>query len=141
VLALAGIDALIALGFALIYGAAGSRWLTQGAFLASLLVFSVAMTALWVRVERSHPGGRDALSRLGRAVLALLVVVVGMPALVLAPLFALQEAAPAEAGLANIIRPSLILLLIALVLTVAVNVAGLGVLVVSRAARLADLTP
>ena len=34
----------------------GSRWLTQGAFLASLAVFFISLTALWVYVERSRPG-------------------------------------------------------------------------------------
>lgn len=130
-LALAGIDALAALGFALIYGAAGSRLLTQGAFLAGLAVFFISITALWVRVESLRLGGRDALSRLGRTMLALLLVVVGLPALVLAPLFALQEALPAEAGFADLVRPVMVLLLIALALTMAMNVAGLGVLVAS----------
>jgi hypothetical protein len=131
VLALAGIDALAAVGFAVIYAAAGSRRLTQGAFAAGLIVFFVAMAAVWVRIERSRPGGRDALSRLGRGGLALLLVVVGLPTVVLTPLFAMQDAVPAEAGLGDLIRPAMVLLLIALLLTIALNVAGLAVAAVS----------
>jgi hypothetical protein len=62
VLLLAGTNALATVAFALIYAGAGSRWLTQGAFLASLAVFFFLLTALWVHVERSRPA-RDALSR------------------------------------------------------------------------------
>jgi hypothetical protein len=131
VLALAGIDALAAVGFAVIYAAAGSRRLTQGAFAASLIVFFVAMAAVWVRIERSRPGGRDALSRLGRGGLALLMVVVGLPTVVLTPLFAMQDAVHADAGLGDLIRPAMVLLLIALLLTIALNVAGLAVAAVS----------
>jgi hypothetical protein len=130
-LALAGIDALAAVGFAVIYAAAGSQRLTQGAFAASLIVFFVAMAAVWVRIERSRPGGRDALSRLGRGGLALLLVVVGLPTVVLTPLFALPDAVHADAGLGDLIRSAMVLLLIALLLTIALNVAGLAVAAVS----------
>lgn len=130
-LRLAGINALAIVTFALIYAAGGSRWLTQGAFLASLAVFFISLTALWVYVERTRPGARDVLSRIGRGVLALVVVVVGLPAVVLAPLFALQEALPPEAGFADVVRPVMVLLLLALVLVIAMNVAGTVVLAVS----------
>jgi hypothetical protein len=130
-LRLAGTNALSIVTFALIYGAGGSRWLTQGAFLASLAVFFISLTALWVHVERTRPGTCDVLSRLGRGVLALVVVVIGLPAVVLAPLFALQEALPPEAGFADVVRPVMVLLLLALVLVIAMNVAGTVVLAVS----------
>ena len=130
-LRLAGINALAIETFAMIYAAGGSRWLTQGAFLASLAVFFISLTALWVYVERTRPGARDVLSRIGRGVLALVVVVVGLPAVVLAPLFALQEALPPEAGFADVVRPVMVLLLLALVLVIAMNVAGTVVLAVS----------
>lgn len=130
-LRLAGTNALAIVTFALIYAAAGARWLTQGAFLASLAVFFVALAALWVYVERSRPGARDVLSRIGRGVLALVVVVIGLPALTLAPLFALQEALPPEAGFADVVRPVMVLLLLALVLVIAMNVAGAAFLAVS----------
>jgi hypothetical protein len=131
VLLLAGINALATVAFALIYAAAGSRWLNQGAFLASLGVFSISLTALWVHVERSRPGPRDGLSRLGRGVLALLIVVIGLPALVLAPLFTLQETLPPEAGFADVVRPVMVLLLLALILLITMNVAGVAVLAAS----------
>jgi len=131
VLLLAGTNALATVAFALIYAAAGSRWLTQGAFLASLAVFFISLTALWVHVERSRPGARDGLSRLGRGVLALLIVVIGLPALVLAPLFALQEMLPSEAGFADVVRPVMVLLLLALILLITMNMAGVTVLAVS----------
>ena len=130
-LLLAGTNALATMAFALIYAAAGSRWLTQGAFLSSLAVFFVSLTALWVHVERTRPGHRDALSRLGRGVLALLIVVIGLPALALAPLFALQEMLPSEAGFADVVRPVMVLLLLALILLVTMNVAGVAVLAVA----------
>jgi len=130
-LRLAGTNALATVAFALIYAAAGARWLTQGAFLASLAVFFILLTALWVHVERSRPGARDVLSRMGRGVLALLVVVIALPALGLAPLFALQETLPAEAGFADVVRPVMVLLLLALVLVITMNAAGVAVLVVS----------
>lgn len=130
-LQLAGTNAIATVAFALIYAAAGARWLNQGAFLASLTVFFISLTALWVHVERSRPGGRDALSRLGRGVLALVVVVIGLPALALAPLFALQEALPAGAGFADVVRPVMVLLLLALVLVTTMNAAGVAVLAVS----------
>lgn len=130
-LRLAGTNALAIMTFALIYAAGGSRWLTQGGFLASLAVFFVSLTALWVYVERTRPGARDVLSRIGRGVLALVAVVIGLPALVLAPLFALQEILPSDAGFADVVRPVMVLLLLALVLVIAMNVAGTVVLVVS----------
>lgn len=130
-LRLTGTNAIATVAFALIYAAAGSRWLTQGAFLASLTVFFISLTALWVHVERSRSGGRDVLSRLGRGVLALVVVIIGLPALALAPLFALQEALPAEVGFADVVRPVMVLLLLALVLVVTMNAAGVAVLAVS----------
>ena len=130
-LRLAGTNALAIVTFALIYAAGGSRWLTQGAFLAGLAVFFISLTALWVYVERTRPGARDVLSRIGRGVLALVLVVMGLPAVVLAPLFALQEALPPDAGFADVLRPVMVLLLLALVLVIAMNAAGTVVLAVS----------
>lgn len=134
VLPLAGIDALAVVVFAVIYGAAGARQLTQGAFVVSLVVFFVALTALWVRVERSARGERDPISRIGRSAAALVLVVIGLPALVLTPLFAVQGALPPTAGLAEVLRALMVLLLISLVLTVAMNLAG-GLVLVALALR------
>ena len=126
-LQLAGINLIGAIVFFSIYSAAGGRRLSHGAFLASLVVFFGALTALWLRVEGSRAAGRDAVSRIGRAAAALVVVVLGLPMLVLTPLFALQEALPSEAGFQDVTRPVMVLLLISLALVVAVNVAGVSV--------------
>jgi hypothetical protein len=129
VLGLAGINALAAVVFAVIYGAAGSRRLTQGAFVVALVVFFASLTALWVRVERSAGRARDPIGRVGRSAAALALVVIGLPALVLAPLFAVKDALPPEAGLADAVRALMVLLLVSLALTVAMNLAGLVVCV------------
>ena len=98
--------------------------LTQAAFLAALVVFFVAVTAFWVHVERSRGRHRDALSRVGRIAGALVLTVIALPGLALMPLFALREGLPAEAGLDDVIRPAMVLLLISLALVALVNVAG-----------------
>ena len=126
-LPLAGINLIGAVVFFSIYSAAGGRRLSQGAFLASLVVFFGALTALWLRVEGSRSAGRDTVSRIGRGAAALVLVVLGLPMLVLTPLFALQETLPAEAGFHDVTRPVMVLLLISLALVVGVNVAGVGV--------------
>jgi hypothetical protein len=127
--ALAAIDLCAALAFALVYAAAGGRWLGQAAFLASLVVVFAAAAAVWARTERTRGGPRDVLSRVGRAVLALAVVVLGLPALVLAPLVSLERALPPTAGMTDVLRPALILLLICLAWTAAVNVAGAAIVI------------
>ena len=127
-LGLAGINFLGALVFFSIYSAAGGRRLSQGAFLASLVVFFCALLALWVRVEGGQALRRDAVSRIGRAAAALVVVVLGLPMLVLTPLFALQEMLPPEAGFHDVTRPVMVLLLISLALVIGVNAAGASVL-------------
>ena len=122
-----GINLVGAVVFFSIYSAAGARWLSQGAFVASLGVFFGALTALWLRVEGLRGIGRDPVSRIGRATAALVVVVLGLPMLVLTPLFALQETLPAEAGFDDVARPVMVLLLVSLAFVVAVNLAGAAV--------------
>jgi hypothetical protein len=51
------------------------------------------------------------------------------------PLFALREALPADAGLDDVIRPVMVLLLIALALVALVNVCGICVLTATAAWR------
>ena len=127
-LGLIGTNAVVALVFASLYAGAGTRWMAQGAFLAGVVVFFVAAIALWVRVERTGSAGRDVITRIGRGSFALVVIVVGLPALVLAPLLGLQGILPPAAGFADVIRPAMVLLLIALLWTVAVNLVGGAVL-------------
>lgn len=112
-----------ALLFAALYAAAGARWLPQPAFLAALPAAFVLATALWLRAE-ARQRGRDSLGRVGRAVLGLAAVVLGVPVVVLLPLFWLETMLPPEAGLARALPPVMALVLISLALVVAVNLAG-----------------
>jgi len=135
VLALAAMNAASALVFGLVYAAAAARWLGQPAFLAALAVFFVAVTACWVRVERSRGGHRNVLSRLGRIAGGLGLALIAVPGLTLMPLFALHEALPPDAAVGEVIRPIMVLLLISLALVTLVNVAGGCVLIVTWALR------
>jgi hypothetical protein len=133
-------NALGALVFGVLYAAAGARVLTQWAFFAGLMVFFALMTRLWVHVERGQARGRDAFSRVGRAALGLVAVVVGVPVIVLLPLFSLEAMLPPGEAIAVLpIAATMALLLIALVLVVTVNVAGIlviaGSAVVTRLRR------
>lgn len=134
-LALAGTDAAAAVVFGLVYAAAAARRLTQPAFVAALVIAFAGATALWVHVERSGGRGRDGLSRLARIGAALVLAVVGVPALVLMPLLALREGLPAEAGVDDVLRPALVLLLVSLALVALVNLVGLSILIGTGLAR------
>lgn len=129
VLALAGVNLSGAAAFAAIYAAAGARWLTQGAFAAALVCVFVGLTAVWLRVERRGGFHRDALGRLGRVAAALVMTVAAVPGIVLMPLFAVRETLPPEAGFDPVIRAVMVLLLISLALTAAMNAVG-GALIV-----------
>jgi hypothetical protein len=136
VLALAAVNAVGAAAFAAIYGAAALRGLSQGAFLAALVVVFVALTAVWLRVERTRPGDRDWLARIGRAAGGLVIGLVAAVALVLTPLFALRAGLPAEASDERLISGVMVILLIAMVLVVLANIAGSATLaVLARRAR------
>ena len=124
-LVLAGTNALAAVAFASLYAAAGAHILSQAAFLTGLVVSFVATTALWVRVERSRPGPRDPLSRLGRIAVGLLIAAIAVPGLGLMPLFSLQQQLPTEAGVGEVIPGIMVVLLASLLLVALVNLAGL----------------
>jgi hypothetical protein len=136
---LAAINAAGAFVFGLVYAAAALRILNQAAFLVALVVLFGAVTALWVHVEHSRGRARDPLSRLGCIVGALALTVLAVPGLILMPLFALKQSLPAEAGIDEVIRPILVLLLVSLALVVSMNLAGmcfmLGVGVIDRLKR------
>lgn len=122
---LAAINVLGAVLFGALYAAAGARYLSQAAFLAALVILFALMTSLWVHVERNHGRRRDAISRVGRVALGLIAVLLGLPVAVLLPLFSLERLLPpGEAAAVLPIAPAMALVLIALVLVVAVNVAG-----------------
>ena len=123
-LALAGINTL---GLALFVGwymAAALRWLSHGAFLAGMVVLFGVVTALWVRVEDRGAASRGLLERIGRASVALLLVVVLGPVAVLMPLFALDAQLPAEAAMDHLISRTMVLLLVSVALVVLCNMGG-----------------
>jgi hypothetical protein len=123
VLTLAAVNVLAAVVFAGLYAAGGSGRLPSPVFVVALPVAFVAATVLWVRVE-DRSVARDLLSRVGRAVIGLLAVVIGLPIVVLMPLFWLESQLPPEAVPALHLGPVMALLLAALVLVVAVNLVG-----------------
>lgn len=125
-LALAGINALAILLFAGAYALAAAHLLSQGAFLAALVVLFGASTALWVRTERGTMRGRDPLSRIGRIAVGFLIAAIAVPGLVLMPLFSLREQLPAEAGLDQLLPGVMVLLLASLALGALSNVAGIA---------------
>ena len=126
---LAATNVLGAVLFGALYAAAGARYLSQVAFLAALAILFVLMTRLWVHVEGGHGRGRDAISRVGRVALGLVVALLAVPVAVLLPLFSLERLLPpGEAAAVLPTAPVMALVLIALVLMVAANVAGVMVI-------------
>lgn len=128
-LRLAGINTAAVLLFAAAYGATATGLLFQGAFLTTLVVLFVALTALWIRIEGSGTGSRDPMSRLGRIAVSFLVVAIGVPGLTLMPLFSLQDQLPREAGVREVIPGVMVILLASLALGALVNVAGVSITV------------
>jgi hypothetical protein len=123
-LALAGVNALGLLLFLGLYVAGGLRWLSEGAFLAGIVVLVGAITALWARVEGQMAGGRGIVERIGRAMLALLFVAALGPIAVLMPLFALDTQLPTEAGVGHLTSRAMVLLLISTILVLLCNAGG-----------------
>lgn len=134
-LPLVAVNAGAALAFGAIYAAGAVRLLSQAAFLAALAVAFLGAVAVWAAVEGTQGRGRDAVARLGRVVAALLLVLLGAPALALTPLFAIQSQVPAEAGFDAVISRTMALLLVAVLLVGLVNLAGGLVVAVGALAR------
>lgn len=132
-LALAGANAVSVVLFVAIYATAGARLLSQAAFVACLIVIFGIATALWVHVEGRHRA-IPALDRVGRAAAGLVIVLIAVPALVLMPAFWLDSQLSPDVGFHRFLAPLMTLVLISLVLTVLVNVAGV---VVAAGRRLA----
>jgi hypothetical protein len=124
VLALVAANAVGVTLFATLYAVAGARWLPQWAFLLCLAAIFAIVTTLWIRVESAQGREREALARFGRIALALAIVVIAVPPLSLMPVFWLDSQLPAEAGFRPVVGPIMALILIALSLTVVVNVVG-----------------
>ena len=123
VLPLAGVNAAGMVVFGAVYGAAALRSLSQPAFVAALLLAFAGAVVLWVRVERSG-AANGALARLGRIVGSFVVALLAVPSLTLMPLYFLESQLPPEAGLDHVISRVMVLLVIALGLTVLVNLVG-----------------
>jgi hypothetical protein len=124
VLALGATNAVAVILFGTLYAVAGARLLPHGAFLACLAILFALMTVLWVRVEGRQARGVDVIRRIGRVAIGLVIVAIGVPAIMLMPLFWLDTHVPEEAGLRPLLAPVMSLTLIALALTLAVNVLG-----------------
>ena len=105
-----------------------------------MLLAFVGVTALWVYFEQ-RSGVLEVISRIGRGVIALLMAVIGLPMVVLMPLFWLESQLPPEAVPALHLGSVMALLLVSLALVVATNIAGalvatgLGILRRWRAGR------
>jgi hypothetical protein len=134
-MALAAVNVIGAVVFAGIYAASGTGRLPPAAFLVGLPASFIAITALWVRVE-DRSRALDPMVRVGRGAIGLLAVLIGLPVVVLMPLFWLESQLPLEAGSALHLGPVMALLLVALVLVAAANVVGaVGVIAVALGRR------
>jgi hypothetical protein len=123
-LGLIGANAVAVILFGILYTVAGAEWLSQGAFLACLVVLFALLTVLWLRAEGAQGRHRDALARFGRIAFGLLVVVLATPPAVLMPIFWLETQLSADAGLLPVVRGLMVVVLIALTLTALMNVVG-----------------
>ena len=112
--------------FAVVYAAAGARYLSQAGFVVCLVLMFGLVTALWVKTESRH-ASLGVVRRVGRAALGLIGAVIVTPVLALLPLFWVESRLPAEAGVERVLAPAMALTLIALVLVVVMNVVGAGV--------------
>jgi hypothetical protein len=131
VLALGATNAVGAVLFGAVYATAGAQMMSQGAFVACLLVIFTLVTALWVRVEARH---RELgfVRRFGRVAAGLVIVLLTITTLVLMPAFWLDTQLPPDAGFGRYLAPIMTLVLIALALVVVVNVVG-ALVAVARA--------
>jgi hypothetical protein len=129
-LPLAAANVVGVLLFGALYGIPGARRLPAPAFVVCLgLLFSL-VTVLWIQAEAQNRR-LDPVRRLGRVMLGLIAVVVAVPIVVLMPLFWLDSQLPPEAGLTPVVATVMAVVLVALVLTLLVNVAG-GVVLAGR---------
>jgi hypothetical protein len=122
-LALVAVNVLGAVVFAGVYAAGARTGLTPAVLLGGLLLAFASMTVIWVRVEQRSQA-LEPFRRVGRIAMGLLAVVIGLPVVVLMPLFWLESQLPLEAVPALHLGPVMALLLVALASIVAVNVAG-----------------
>ena len=122
-LGLAAVNVLGVVVFAGLYAAGAQTPIAPAVLIAVLLLVFAGMTALWVGVERQSRG-LDPSRRIGRGVMGLLSVVIGLPIVVLMPMFWLESRLPLEAVPALHLGPVMALLLVSLALVVGVNAVG-----------------
>ncbi|HEX2500857.1 MAG TPA: hypothetical protein VHO73_05325 [Methylomirabilota bacterium] len=122
-LALAAVNVLGAVVFAGVYAVGSRARVAPAALLVGLLLAFLGVTAIWVRVEQ-RSRALDPFRRVGRGAMGLLAVVIGLPVVVLMPLFWLESQLPLEAVPALHLGPVMALLLVALASIVAVNAAA-----------------
>lgn len=122
-LALAAVNVLGAVVFAGVYAAGSATRATPELFVAAVLLVVAGLTAIWVRVEQ-RSRALEPFRRIGRGAIALLAVVIGLPVVVLMPLFYLESYLPLEAVPALHLGPIMALLLVSLAMIVAVNAVG-----------------
>jgi hypothetical protein len=130
-LTMLGTDLIGVLAFGGLYWAGASRRIPEPAFLPLLVLLFVGFTYFWVRTENRESGGLRPLKRAGRIAGGLAGAILLAPGVVLGPLFAIGRRLPAGNPLEPMTRHAMALLLIALTLTVLVNLAGSGAVVVS----------
>lgn len=109
--------------FGTLYVVAGLRYMSQAAFVACLVVLFAVVTILWLRVEAQHQHLRP-VRRFGRVATGLVAVVIAVPIVVLMPVFWLDAQLPVEAGLRSRRGAVMVVVLVALVLTLLVNIVG-----------------
>jgi hypothetical protein len=109
--------------FGTLYVVAGLRYMSQAAFLSCLALLFAVVTTLWLRIEAQHQHLQPA-RRFGRVAAGLVAVVIAVPIAVLMPVFWLDAQLPVEAGLRSRRGAVMVVVLIALVLTLLVNVVG-----------------
>ncbi len=112
-----------------IYAAAAAGRVPEAAFPPLLVLLFLAATVLWVRVEGARGGRLPPTSRAVRSVAALALSAVLSPVLVLMPLFWLFHALPSSYRFDVVLNRTMFLLMIAMVLTALVNLAGSAIAV------------
>jgi hypothetical protein len=122
-LALAAVNVLGAVAFAGVYAAGAAAQLAPAPFIGGLALAFAAVTAIWVRAE-GRSRALDPFRRIGRGAMGLLAVVIGLPIVVLMPMFWLESRLPLEAVPALHLGPVMALLLVSLALVVGVNAVG-----------------
>ena len=123
VLALAATNVVSALLFAALYAAAGAQLMSQAAFLACLGIVFVLVTVLWVRTEARHRH-LGPVRRIGRVSIGLVIVLLGLPVVVLHPVFWLDTQLSPDLEFTRYLAPIMTLVLISLTLVVVVNAVG-----------------